>query len=468
MDTLDSFMNNKHMLKRTAAMLTHNLTGNESTVIYSLEAYNDYIFIHNLLPSFVYIFLLLIVGLPGNIMVCLYYLTKHQHYDFHRNNLNKKHKRLTTSHIFILALACFDLISCSIAMPIELVLLRNYVTFDHPWLCKISRYVSMFCTTSTSFVLLAIVISRFLGIKKNVHMTNRHAKIIVFSSVIVAIGLSSPMLFLYGTFSFITPFHLEMGKTCLVVNEYAKIRQYGFIMTICLLSFHVIFDVIFFVLYGLISGKVVNNRRTFSTISRRENSQLRKDQDEAFRKSSMLSNASRDDTSAIVCASLINTDDVFSLEPTMANIDKMSHASCKLSKEKKKSEIRKLIRIRSSSSRRSNKSVLTSTSGNDVSVHGRIYNVGRTTFMMFIVTLVFMVTFAPYCVIALLRNLNSFDNYNTLPNAEKSVFQLFLRSYFLSSAINPIIYNFLNRYFRKRCKQTVKHAFIFLFCREKA
>lgn len=239
-------------------------------------------------------------------------------------------------------------------------------------------------------------------------------------------------------------------------------------MTICLLSFHVIFDVIFFVLYGLISGKMVNNRRTFSTISRRENSQLRKDQDEAFRKSSMLSNASRDDTSAIVCASLINTDDVFSLEPKMANIDKMSHASCKLSKEKKKSEIRKLIRIRSSSSRRSNKSMLTSTSGNDVSVHGRIYNVGRTTFMMFIVTLVFMVTFAPYCVMALLRDLNSFDNYNALPNAEKSVFQLFLRSYFLSSAINPIIYNFLNRYFRKRCKQIVKHAFIFLFCRAKA
>ena len=468
MYTTGSFMNNKGMLNRTTTMLTNNLTGNESTVIYSLEAYNDYLFIHNLLPSFVYIFLLLIVGLPGNIMVCLYYLAKHRHYYFHRNSLNKKHKRLTTSDIFILALACFDLISCSIAMPIELVLLRNYVTFDHPLLCKMSRYVSMFCTISTSFVLLAIVISRFLGIKKNVHMTNFHAKIIVFSSVFVALGLSLPMLFLYGTFSFITPFHLEIGKTCMIVNEYAKIPQYGFIMAICLLSFHVIFDVIFCILYGLVIGKVVNNRRTFSTISRRENSQLRKDQDEAFRKSSMLSNASRDDTSAIVCASLINTDDVFSLEPKMAKTDKMSHASCKLSKEKKKSETRKLIRIRSSSSRRSNKSVLTNTSGSDVSVHGRTYNVGRTTIMMCIVTLVFMVTFAPYCVIALLRNVNNLDNYNTLSNTRKSVFQLLLRSYFLSSAINPIIYNFLNRCFRKRCKQIVKHVFTVLFCKEKA
>lgn len=252
----------------------------------------------------------------------------------------------------------------------------------------------------------------------------------------------------------------------MIVNEYAKIRQYGFIMTICLLSFHVIFDVIFCILYGLVSGKVVNNRRTFSTISIRENSQLRKDQDETFRKSSMLSNASRDDTSAIVCASLINTDDVFSSETKMAETDKMSDASFKLAKEKKKSEIRKVTRIRSRSSRRSNKSVLISTSGNDVSVHGRTYNVGRTTFMMFIVTLVFMVTFAPYCVIALLRNLNSFDNYNTLSNVEKSVFQLFLRSYFLSSAINPIIYNFLNRYFRKRWKQIVKHVVTLLFCKE--
>lgn len=466
MDTIASFMTNRSIVNRTVAMLTYNLTGNESTVIYSLEAYNDYIFIHNLLPSFVYILLLLIVGLPGNIMVCVYYLTKHRHYGSHRDSLNKKHKRLTASDIFILALACFDLISCSIAMPIELVLLRNYVIFDHPWLCKTSRYVSMFCTTSTSFVLLAIVISRFLGIRMNVHMTNVHAKIIVLLSVLVGIGLSLPMLFLYGTFSFITQFNLEIGKTCMIVNEYAKIRQYGFIMTICLLSFHVIFDVIFCILYGLVSGKVVNNRRTFSTISIRENSQLRKDQDETFRKSSMLSNASRDDTSAIVCASLINTDDVFSSETKMTETDKMSDASFKLAKEKKKSEIRKVTRIRSRSSRRSNKSVLISTSGNDVSVHGRIYNVGRTTFMMFIVTLVFMVTFAPYCVIALLRNLNSFDNYNTMSNVEKSVFQLFLRSYFLSSAINPIIYNFLNRYFRKRWKQIVKHVVTLLFCKE--
>ena len=131
---------------------------------------------------------------------------------------------------------------------------------------------------------------------------------------------------------------------------------------------------------------------------------------------------------------------------------------------KKNIDSKKTRKLRSHStfsSSRSTKSMRSVSS--DTCIHGRIYNPGRTTFMLFIVTLGFMLTFAPYCVIALIRTLNP-SHYNTMNSVQKAVYQLFLRSYFLSSAINPIIYSFLNLTFRSRCKAIVKRMFKCLFC----
>ena len=91
---------------------------------------------------------------------------------------------------------------------------------------------------------------------------------------------------------------------------------------------------------------------------------------------------------------------------------------------------------------------------NDIVVHGNVFKARKTSSMLFIVTIVFLFTFAPYCVIAILRNVNS-DFYKNLSKTGKTFYHLFLRSYLLISAVNPILYSVLNIKFRQQCKHLV-------------
>ncbi|XP_063407008.1 cholecystokinin receptor type A-like [Mytilus trossulus] len=445
----------------------------ENVSFLTLDTYNNLVFQNNLLLSFIYILLLMIIGISGNLLVCYIYLFYQKRCQRTTRSFRGRNKssKLKTTDIFIISLACFDLISCLLAMPMELFLLRNFLTFDYPWLCKISRFISMFCTISTSFVLLAIAVSRFVGIRLrslNITITTLHAKIIVVVSVLIALALSSPVLVLYGTYTL----PLTAGvtaSTCLIVNEYAE-TNYPFVTIVCLTVIHLLFDILFITFYGLISGKVVSNKRTFSTIIR-NNSSNRSQEQSIESKTIVLSNEGNQNENV----SLTNTasdktkyDDVF-LDHIAEDGNEYGQQSPALNKRIIK-PIKIAGRKKSSStstaySRRSCKSLrLGSSFANETNVHGRTYKASRTTFMLFIVTLAFMVTFAPYCIVALLRNLEGVGYYSKLTDIQKTVYQLFLRSYFLSSAINPIIYSFLNQSFKSRSKIILKNIFNKVLC----
>ncbi|XP_052086007.1 probable G-protein coupled receptor No9 [Mytilus californianus] len=461
------------ILGRNISEYIRNATENASFL--TLDVYNDLVFQNNLLLSFIYILLLMIIGISGNLLVCyiyIFYQKKSQSTTRSFQGRNKSSK-LKTTDIFIISLACFDLISCLIAMPMELTLLRNFLTFDHPLLCKLSRAVSMFCTISTSFVLLAIAVSRFVGIRLrsiNIKITTFHAKIIVIVSVLFAVALSSPVLVLYGTYTF--PLTVGVSaSTCLITNEYAE-TDYPFITIVCLSAFHLFFDILFITFYGLISGKVVRNKRTFSTIIRNNSSNRSQGQSiESKTNSLVLSNEGNQNENV----SLTNTasdktkcDDVFLNhigEDSNENGQQCPALNKRMIKPIKINKRKKSSSTSTGFSRRSCKSLRKGSSySNETNVHGRTYKASRTTFMLFIVTLAFMVTFAPYCIVALLRNLEGVGYYSKLTDIQKTVYQLFLRSYFLSSAINPIIYSFLNQSFKSRSKTILKKIFNSMLC----
>lgn len=237
----------------------------------TIEVYNECTFKSNLVPSFVYILVLLIIGIPGNILVCYIYGTKQQHYDRNRRSSLHKQYKWKSFDIFITAIASFDLLSCTIAMPIELAILRNFLMFDHAWLCKLSRYVSFFNTVSTSFVLLGLAIDRYRGIRLNKHWTTSVAIRIVIVSVVIGFLLALPIPILYGTFTRNLPSAMEQAKICLIENRYLD-SPFSLILTIFLFSCHVLFDIIFCLLYGLIGKKLIIHERKFSTTLRENNS----------------------------------------------------------------------------------------------------------------------------------------------------------------------------------------------------
>jgi hypothetical protein len=66
------------------------------------------------------------------------------------NNVGFKARSTT---IFILALAWLDVLNCVVSLPIEIVLIRNAINFDHPWAFMTSiSYIVIGCVTLGSAV----------------------------------------------------------------------------------------------------------------------------------------------------------------------------------------------------------------------------------------------------------------------------------------------------------------------------
>ena len=419
-----------------------NIVGNNATVSnhglskkmndYHVSIINELIFENTLLPSMIYLVVLLCIGLPGNVLVCYIYHTKN---GSHMTGIGKPRRKMKSSDIFILALAWLDILNCILSVPVEIYILRYFAQFDYPWICKLSRYASMVLNASSSFVLLGIAVDRFIGIKYS-HSKHRFtastAIKLVIVSVLLAIIISLPGIALYGT----QILHLKLkpyiyGKTCLIEDHFVH-TKYPLMLSMFLLTLHLLFDAFFIILYGIVGKKIIRNRNLSSI---RTHKDRRK---------------SRSNISQEIEISHITFNNALQQRP----VDKNENIELKGFKYRSEDDETSDNQVKSSAQYEDNRNNKKPNINKqkDSAVHGKVYKAGKTTFMLFAVTIVFMLTFAPYCAIAILRSVSSDDFYIKLSNIEKMVYQLFLRSYLLSSAANPLIYSFLSDKFRQQCR----------------
>ncbi|XP_050407434.1 uncharacterized protein LOC126822537 [Patella vulgata] len=82
-----------------------------------------------------------------------------------------------------------------------------------------------------------------------------------------------------------------------------------------------------------------------------------------------------------------------------------------------------------------------------------IYKPGKTTRMLLTVTILFFTSFLPFFIIVILRTRLGVEFFFTLNHAEFVFVGIFIRSYLVSNASNPIIYGFLNDNFRNQVKK---------------
>ena len=112
--------------------------------MYDIDVINDVIFEDNLLPTMIYLILLMVIGLPGNSLVCYIYhkgngvLTLGRTVYHKGNALQKTAKtnnvgiKMRSTTIFILALAWLDVLNCVVSLPIEILLIRNSYQLRSP------------------------------------------------------------------------------------------------------------------------------------------------------------------------------------------------------------------------------------------------------------------------------------------------------------------------------------------------
>ena len=89
----------------------------------------------------------------------------------------------------------------------------------------------------------------------------------------------------------------------------------------------------------------------------------------------------------------------------------------------------------------------------------------RTTYIFLAVFIAFLISFVPYLIVNILRfSKVAFVDMNSGP--DEVVYNLCVRSYFISNFINPIIYSLLNRTFRTECRKLFHNGKLKLLCKD--
>lgn len=386
-----------------------------------LDAVNEKQFLI-LIPSFIYLLLLMLLGVPGNFMVILIYFFK---------------MARTASRTFIISLAVCDFINCAFGMPVELGLLANYYRFDIPLLCKVSRFSNFLMNNISSIVLLGIAVDRFRRVCRPLrpNMTVRHSVMICIVAVVISVIIAAPALLLYGTRTFHRPGPTNdtiiVLKAC-YINDASWQTTYPIVYNLFLFISVIIIILALTVMYALV-GRVVCRREKFS------------EETVVFRTSFHQNQDINDD---------VNRRNGRSLSMTVRLWRSISEHSPKLCRREGRSTPEHVIKTNNLPDILEPNAIRARTvSESSVRRHGgKRVRAGRTTMILFLVTLLYILTFVPYLTIVTMRYIKP-NMVAHMTSVELSVFNLMLRSYVTNSAFNPLIYCFLNREFRLKVKR---------------
>ena len=149
----------------------------------SAQKYNEKTF-YIRIPTIIYLSIFLPLGILGNASVIYIY-----------GVCLKK----SNVHFYIIFLAFFDITSCLIGIPLELVELIHYHTYPSAVLCKIQRLVNYTCNIGSAMILLSISLERYIKVCRPMHsqMTRTHCRVVALCILVVSIPFATPISISY-------------------------------------------------------------------------------------------------------------------------------------------------------------------------------------------------------------------------------------------------------------------------------
>lgn len=482
-------------------------------------------------PLSVYLSILSLVGLIGNTIV-LYIYTK-----VYTNS---------NSRCFIRFLSAIDLMTCVVAVPMEILTVLNQYEFDNLIACGISRYVNSAGTVAASTILLLIAIDRYRKICRPIkwQISNKIAKILSVCSLLFGILFSVPNLFMYGvrTREVVFENFVYNGTECSVSDAWSQ-SDFPLIYNVITLLMFVVSAVTLVTMYSIIgrnvrffarrqeqrknSSVVLDTHSDAQTAVKRRVSEMRSQdcisvesdcvlaqtnkrhlpipEEDGFQIHDPALNHSKSSDQLVPStdSDQLQQDIVSTLEGNQSLQDvvdigqdiRRENVSCVIEANderevetgemtcnqamqsagkirnslisfKKVSESMQSSFSKMSSKPKSSKTIQ-SNGGRKSSQETLRKNKNlakSTTYLMFIISMVFILNFVPYLLLVILRELKD-DFVDSLQNndAARTAYRFFLRSYFANCAVNPIIYSIFDRRFRLACKQTFRSVIVKCF-----
>ncbi|XP_014772136.1 orexin receptor type 2 [Octopus bimaculoides] len=307
-------------------------------------------------------------------------------------------KRKTSSHFFILTLSILDLFGCFFGIPTEIADLCNPYLFDAPFACRLLRFTLSVTTISSAIVLLEVAFDRYYRIcKVGLQYSLRKTKLLCVVALFIGILLSWPSFVIFGK-KRVEVVPGIYGSDCSTddsVDKKYPTTYYGFLF------------LLFIICTALIFGLYV-----------RLSLEVRKRKDLQIHTKS---------TQQPICPSQRDSE-----EPSVVDL---SDETPENNKQRKYSAA--VIKVPR---------------------QGQQIRVGRTTVILFAVSVIFVVSYLPFLIAMVVRNVWKDFESSLNPTAEL-IYKFCLKSYFLNNAINPIVYSFLNVNFRQEIPRAAANCF---------
>ncbi|XP_033743128.1 RYamide receptor-like [Pecten maximus] len=401
--------------------ISTEMIGGNDTVghSYTLEELNDK-YTQQKLGGIVFVTLLMITGVIGNAHVLYLFAFK-----FPKSN----------HRIYILCLAVLDMITCSIGMPFVIVDLQNTLTFESAIVCKLLRFLNYFNSGGSAFTLVVIAVDRYKKICNPLgkQMNERMAKIACSIALSISLILAWPAPVLYGRSTVDTHVDGITGVACFTEDKFKKTKYQLYFNSVLIL---VVFGsfVTLIVLYSLIGQRIWKQGKARLKML---NPTIHVSAPVVEPASSSNSGSGTDNS----------TDNTLSGEAVM-NTNASSTAELTKAEPLQRTEKEKSQQNETSKKPGPGKR---SKINNEAKVTARGNKTKKTTLMLFIITVVFIGSFAPHLALKITVFLNKkFLESRTF--AEAFLYHTFVWSFFINNMANPIIYGFCDPRFRREVR----------------
>ncbi|XP_060071842.1 neuropeptide S receptor-like [Ylistrum balloti] len=389
----------------------------ESTVnntdghMYTIEELND-IYVKQKVGGIVFVTLLMIVGVIGNAHVLYLFAFKFP---------NSNHR------VYILCLAVLDMITCSVGMPFVIVDLHNTLTFESAIVCKLLRFLNYFNSGGSAFTLVVIAVDRY---KKICHplgkqMTERKAKIACCIALSISLIIAWPAPVLYGRSTVNTDVDGITGVACFTEDKFKKTKYQLYFNAVLIL---VVFGsfVALIVLYSLIGQRIWKQAKT---------------------RTKMLNPTVMSTVPAVEATSSSNSG-----PSTDNSIDTLSTGAVISSNTSSNNELSKQETLQTNVKQQKQQNETAEKPSKKSKENANAKKTRKTTLMLFIITVVFILSFAPHLALKITVFLNK-KFLDSLTFVEVFLYHTFVWSFFINNMANPIIYGFCDTRFRREIRK---------------
>lgn len=367
----------------------------------------------SLLPVTIYLGVLMFLGVFGNLIVWYVYYFRF---------------KKTPSNYFVLCLATLDLLTCLFASPFEIFDVTKPLMFDMPVACKIMRFLETITTVASGITLVAVAHDRHRKVFKPFkRISNKQAKIVSYVSVAIGLFVAWPTILIYGSHHVKTKDSDLLGISCSLSDcvqgsIYPKLYS-GFLLLL---------------FFGSVGVLIVLYTKVGLEIRKRGNMRLSQTPTSYRTHDASMSMEVAEESSSGECVPGQNKaqNKKQYRMPSFPKLKTQRSNSC---------EPKRPVRIRSSDEPGSPRDLNTS-----VAVRSG-YNPGKTTRILFCVSVAFVLSFLPYVIVKIVQAATkNFDASQSV--AALLAYNFATRSFVINAAVNPIIYSYLNESFRDECK----------------